>query len=61
MTATTSSFQLYDNSFDGAVPTQIGLMTAMASIFYLQFNKFSALPTQLGRMTAMGGYFYLNE
>ena len=55
------SLKLDSNRLKGTLPTQIGLMTAMESIFYLGYNSITGtLPTQIGLMTAMKYLFYLS-
>jgi len=54
------SLRLDSNRLNGTLPTQIGLMTAMESMFSFGYNSITGtLPTQIGLMTAMESHFYL--
>ena len=51
-------FELFDNSFSGTIPTQLGLLTDLNARFRLDNNRLSGwVPSQLGRISKLNNHF----
>jgi hypothetical protein len=60
--ATVTHLELQDNNLNGTLPSEIGLLTGINSVFKLYSNSLrGTLPTEIGCLTAMTTALYLHK